>query len=89
MASHIWPVMLQPGVNDFNFDFNGRDTVNVNSLVLASVCEGNDFQGGFLGMATMRVNNVVPLNDGTVTIRIECLWDEWLSARVTICIWPF
>ena len=80
MASHVEVLVVQPGTNDFNIDFTGRDFVDAGTSVVASVCEGG-VSGGFLGTATMRVHNVVPLNDGTVTIRIECLWDEALSAR--------
>jgi hypothetical protein len=85
MASHMELVVVNPGINDLNFDYTGVDYIDAGTCIVASVCEGS-FGGGFLGIATMRVNNVVPLNNGTVTIRIESLWDEWLAARVTICI---
>ncbi len=83
----LWHVnIVGNGVFDGNFTFPAG-VINRHSHVLANICEVSAPQGEpldfpFQGDATMEIHNIVPKDDGTVSIRFEIDWDSPLNARV-------
>jgi hypothetical protein len=78
------PVPFPPGV------------VNRNSLVLANICEVQMPPGEFTpnqpvgipfqGDATMTIHNIVPKEDGSVSVRVEISGSDTLNARLQFFI---
>ena len=83
----LWHVnVVGNGVFDGTFTFP-QGVINRHSHVLANICEVSAPQGEpldfpFQGNATMEIHNIVPRDDGVVSIRFEIDWDSPLNARV-------
>lgn len=61
--------------------------INRHSTVFANICEISQPQGEpldfpFQGSATMQIYNIVPRDDGSVSIRIGVDWDSDLNVRL-------
>jgi hypothetical protein len=74
------------GVFDANFTFPGG-VINGHSHVVANICEvfapqGEPLDFPFQGDATMEIHNVVPKDDGTLSVRFEIDWDSPLNAKI-------
>lgn len=70
----------------------GTTFINRHSTVLANICELEQPQGEpldfpFIGAATMRINNIAPLDDGTVLIEEEIDWAWPLNHRLRLAVW--
>ena len=62
------------GVRALNFGFPSIVQVFSNSQVSVSICEVDGNGTPFLGLATMQVLNVVPQQDGTITVKYNVDW---------------
>jgi hypothetical protein len=79
------------GTFDLNFPMQGLANVNRHTVVLASITEISQPQGlpldfPFQGAATMRINNIVPLDNNSVNVRVEIDWGSTLQARIYFAI---
>ena len=70
---------------DINVDFNQPPLITSNSVVMASLTELDGNGNPFMGVASMKVYNVVPSRNH-VDIRGEIDWDNDLNIRATLLI---
>jgi hypothetical protein len=80
------------GTSDVDIIFP-RGTIDRHSTVVASICElaqpqGQPLDFPFQGNATMAVCNIVPRDDGIVSVRISIDWDCDLNARLHFVVNP-
>lgn len=78
VSSIYWGMhtLLTHGTNAWNFGFPGPVQVFANSQVSVTMTEVDNNGTPFLGAASMQVFNVVPLQDGTITVRYNVNWDS-------------
>jgi hypothetical protein len=67
--------------------------VNRHSTILANICElqqpeGEPLDFPFIGAALMRINNIAPLDDGSVLIYVEIDWNWPIPYRIRLAVWP-
>ena len=74
------------GTNAWNFGFPGPVQVFANSQVSVTMTEVDNNGTPFLGAAAMQVFNVVPQDDGTITVRFNVDWDEMLRVQFNFII---
>jgi hypothetical protein len=78
------------GTFDINFPMQGLANVTPTTVVLASITELSQPQGQpllpFQGDATMQINNIVPLGNNSVNVRITIDWGSVLQARIYFAI---
>jgi len=88
----LWQTNIRgSGVFDVNFSFPSPGIVDRHSFVLANIVEVSQPQGEpldfpFQGDATMEIHNIVPKDDGTLSIRFEVDWDSDLNCRVQVFV---
>jgi hypothetical protein len=82
VSSIFWGmhVLLARGTVAWNFGFPPPVQVFSNSQVSVTMTEVDNNGTPFLGAATMQVFNVIPQQDGTVTVKYNVNWSE--SIRV-------
>jgi hypothetical protein len=62
--------------------------INRHSHVLANICEVSKPEGEpeadfpFMGNATMSIHNIVPHDDGTLSVRVEVDWPSPIDVRI-------
>jgi hypothetical protein len=82
VSSIFWGmhVLLARGTVSWNFGFPPPVQVFSNSQVSVTMTEVDNNGTPFLGAASMQVFNVVPQEDGTITVKFNVGWSE--SIRV-------
>ncbi len=78
VSSIFWGMhtLLTHGTNAWNFGFPNPVQVFANSQVSVTMTEVDNNGTPFLGAASMQIFNVVPLQDGTITVRYNVNWDS-------------
>jgi hypothetical protein len=96
MSLFFWNIWGQ-GTFDLNFDVRGLANVNRHTTVVASITEISQPQGQaldfpFQGAATLRINNIVPLDpspvapSGSINVRVTIDWGSVLNARIYFAV---
>jgi hypothetical protein len=88
VSSMFWGmhVLLARGTNAWNFGFPAPVQVFANSQVSVTMTEVDNNDTPFLGAAPMQVFNVVPQQDGTVTVLFNVGWSESLRVLFNFII---
>jgi hypothetical protein len=73
------------GTFAWNFGFPNA-IVTSRSRVAVSITEVNAANVPFLGAAGMSVLNVIPQDDGTITVRANVAWDSPLNVKLSFII---
>jgi hypothetical protein len=79
-------VLLTHGTDAWNFGFPNPVQVFANSQVSVSMTELDNNDTPFLGAATMQVYNVVPQDDGTITVKFNVDWHARLRVQFNFII---
>ncbi|ARW08220.1 hypothetical protein S101359_03241 [Bacillus atrophaeus] len=80
-CGHFYTTGRQFFEKQFNMSSCG---VNSNSTVLVSMTEIDRNQKPFQGAASMQIFNVVPHDNGIVTVRGRIWWDSDISVRFSV-----
>jgi hypothetical protein len=88
VSSIFWGIHLLSarGTNAWNFGFPDPVQVFANSQVSVTMTEIDNNGTPFLGAATMQIFNVVPQNDGTITVKFNVDWSEMLRVQFNFII---
>jgi hypothetical protein len=88
ISSIFWGIhrLNANGTNAWNFGFPNPVQVFANSQVSVTMTELDNNDTPFLGDATMQVYNVVPQDDGTITVKFNVAWHERLRVQFNFII---
>ncbi len=88
VSSIFWGfhILRARGTNAWNFGFPGQVQVFANSQVSVTMTEIDNNGTPFLGAATMQIFNVVPQDDGTITVKFNVDWSELLRVQFNFII---
>jgi hypothetical protein len=88
VSSIFWGIhtLRARGTNAWNFGFPDPVQVFGNSQVSVTITEIDGNGNPFLGAATMQIYNVVPLDDGTITVKFDVNWGELLRVQFNFII---
>jgi len=88
VSSIFWGIhnLRAHGTNAWNFGFPDPVQVFANSQVSVTMTEIDNNGTPFLGAATMQIYNVVPQQDGTITVRFNVDWSEQLRVQFNFII---
>jgi hypothetical protein len=88
ITSIFWGMkfILAQGRFQLNFFFSDPVIVKANSQVSVSITEVNQNNVPFLGNANMGILNVVPQDDGTITVRGNVDWTSQLRCLLNFII---
>lgn len=81
VSSMFWAMrgLRAHGSQAWNFGFPDPVQVLANSQVSVTITEIDNNGTPFLGAATMQILNVVPQDDGTITVKFNVDWSEQLN----------
>ena len=88
VSSIFWGIhrLRAHGTNAWNFGFPDPVQVFANSQVSVTMTEIDNNGTPFLGAATMQIFNVVPQDDGTITVKFNVDWSEFLRVQFNFII---
>lgn len=88
VSSIFWSIhtLRAHGTNAWNFGFPDPVQVFADSQVSVTMTELDNNGTPFLGAATMQIFNVVPQADGTITVRFNVDWSDFLTVQFNFII---
>lgn len=88
VSSIFWGIhkLRAHGTLAWNFGFPNPVQVFANSQVSVTMTEIDNNDIPFLGAATMQVFNVVPQDDGTITVKFNVDWPDFLRVQFNFII---
>jgi hypothetical protein len=88
VSSIFWGIhrLRAHGTNAWNFGFPNPVQVFANSQVSVTMTEIDNNGTPFLGAATMQIYNVVPQEDGTITVKFNVDWSDFLNVQFNFII---
>jgi hypothetical protein len=88
VSSIFWGIhtLRAHGTNAWNFGFPDPVQVFANSQVSVTMTELDNNGTPFLGAATMQIFNVVPQADGTITVKFNVDWSDFLTVQFNFII---